>query len=79
MVFRSFDSSPEVRDGVYQEGWCVPGGMVPEGWWVPEGRDKLSPTAVPSQLSEGVGHLLFEVCKGVDTKFHSCSVKVRAL
>ena len=31
-----------------------------------------------SQLAEGVGHLLFEVCKGVETKFHSCTTKVCA-
>eukprot|EP00731_Ephydatia_muelleri_P001009 Em0001g1009a len=29
------------------------------------------------ELAEGVGHLLFEVCKGVETKFHSCTTKVR--
>ncbi|KAL5515910.1 hypothetical protein EMCRGX_G001155 [Ephydatia muelleri] len=30
------------------------------------------------ELAEGVGHLLFEVCKGVETKFHSCTTKVCA-
>ena len=28
------------------------------------------------QLAEGVGQLLFEVCKGVPTQFHTCTAKV---
>ena len=31
---------------------------------------------VPLQLTEGVGQLLFEVCKGVPKQFHSCTETV---
>lgn len=28
------------------------------------------------QLTEGIGQLLFEICRGVPKKFHSCTDKV---